>query len=132
MTTLSIFILNSDFTALKQLPDRYELNLVVPGHSLAPFILSNEYYTDIQVPDGVYLENVIISTSLKPGIFIPTSNVYIPEANQNRATYITCYPRGRNTYRLGVYTQAPVYGKTAYFSQFSVNAKLHLAVSPFT
>lgn len=121
----SQFLKNSDFTTQKQ-KSSHTITLNVPAGT---YSYGQTVSTNITVPSGTYFENVTLSTSLHSGENYPT-NYAVVTGSGAWYCYISVYQLSSTQYRLQATLLNPM--GTVQTGAFTVTAKLHLSVSPFS
>lgn len=129
MANINNFQLNTHFTALKQLPDRYTATVSFGGtygYALGQTLAS----ADIQVPPGAYVENALMRSSIDGGINYLTHEYAWNLTNYSFLSF-SLYQTGSSTYQLKVALTNTESG-TVTVPQSTLTAILRLAQAPFT
>lgn len=130
MAKFSRFILNSDYTAIKEKAD-FSVTLNVPQQTVAGAGGSKLNYVDITVPSGVYIENINIYWSFS-GDTVPAPYLTYRDMTaygwDQVAIFITLYKVNDTTYRLAHFVQnnSP---QSITNGPYTITAKAHLFIS---
>lgn len=115
---------NTDFTTQKQ-KAYTEISLNIPAGT---YSLGQTFTQDIGVASGVYFENVLLNTSLNPDENYPANYSVVAVNNGQWYLYVSVFQLNNSTYRLQATISAP---EAVSVPQITVNAKIHLSISPF-
>lgn len=133
MTQISNFRINTHFTALKQLPDLYQMSISF-GRSIASgttdLELAREY---INVPAGAYVETTLISSSLDGNIYhLAHGDTKIVANDSSGACYVTFGIEQQSASQYLLIARASnKTSRTVTIPSTTVNAYLRLAIAPF-
>lgn len=134
MTIISNFRVNTRFTALRQLPEAYNLSLNVSGsysNGVSDQLIGS---ASVDVPDGAYIETPLISSTLDGGVNHLSGNaIYIiNRISATRSAYITVtlVRSGAAEYQLWARITNST-GQTVTVPSLTINATLRLAIAPF-
>lgn len=123
---ISDYLKNSDFTTQKQ-KSAYDLTLNVPAGT---YSYGQTFRAYAGVTPGVYFENVTLSSTLKPAEYYPTNYAVILE-NVDSIVYVAVYQNSSGQYALQATLMGSGGSPQVSTGGFTVNAKVHLSVSPF-
>lgn len=130
MANLQHFKLDTHFTALRQLPQRYLANLSVPAMNLGYTLSRIVGETIINVPNQVYIDNVMLRTSLDGNIYHP-DHVINYDVDLLSHINIILTRSSATQYALRAFASTTT-SSTVNFPAFTVEALLRLAVAPFS
>lgn len=125
MAKLSRFIMNSDYTANKQVARR-TVSLSVPSKYIDDFSTSYYYTKDITVPSGIYFDSTTIVTSLNNSIRYPSSSVNVT-TNGAWVGYISLFQKNATTYTLA----CTLTGYEVTTPAFTIDATVNLSLPPY-
>ena len=102
MAKMARFILNSDYTAIKE-KTSFSSTLSIPAFTVAAFSSAN-YQKDITVPEGVYIENINLTWSYSGDTVPSPYYIYNDMFTYGQlAIYMAIYKINSTTYRLRFY-----------------------------